>query len=170
MRITLVAALDRRRVIGDGPRIPWRLPDEQRAFKRLTTGHCLVMGRATFESIGRPLPDRTSIVLTRNPDWSAPGARVARDLDEALALARALGEDECFVVGGAAVYADALPLADRMVLTRVDAEVPGDVLFPEVDFEGWKLVAEEHHPADPRHAFAFDIQDWVRVSPGSPDR
>jgi dihydrofolate reductase len=162
VRITLVAALDRRRVIGDGPRIPWRLPDDQRAFKRLTTGHCLVMGRATFESIGRPLPDRTSIVLTRNPDWSAEGVLVARDLDQALALARERGETECFVVGGAAVYAAALPLADRMVLTRVEGSVDGDVFFPDVDFAGWKLVAREHHPADERHAFAFDIQDWVR--------
>jgi dihydrofolate reductase len=168
VRITLVAALDRRRVIGDGPRIPWRLPDDQRAFKRLTTGHCLVMGRATFESIGRPLPDRTSIVLTRSPDWSAEGVLVSADLEGALALARERGETECFVVGGAAIYAAALPVADRMVLTRVDAEVEGDVFFPEVDFERWELVGEQTHPADARHAFAFSIQDWVRPSAASP--
>ncbi|MGH0035605.1 MAG: dihydrofolate reductase [Myxococcota bacterium] len=169
MRITLVAALDRRRVIGRGPDIPWRLPDDQRAFKRLTTGHCLVMGRATFESIGRPLPDRTSIVLTRRPDWRAEGALVAADLEAALSLARDRGETECFVVGGAAVYAAALPLADRMVLTRVDAEVEGDVHFPVVDFGDWRLVSEDVHPADARHAFPFAIQDWLRDA-AAPDR
>ena len=164
MRITLVAALDRRRVIGHGSEIPWRLPEDQKAFKRLTLGHCLVMGRVTFESIGRPLPGRTSIVLTRNPAWCAEGATVAADLDVALELARERGETECFVVGGADVYRAALPRADRMVLTRVDAEVVGDVHFPEVDFEAWKLVAEERYEPDDRHAHGFAIQDWERTS------
>jgi len=173
VRITLVAAFDRHRVIGAGSRIPWHLPDDQRAFKRLTTGHCLVMGRKTFESIGRPLPDRTSIVLTRDPSWSREGVVVARDLEAALQAARARGETECFVVGGADVYAAALAVADRLVLTRVDAAAEGDVFFPEIDLEGgdgspWKLVHEEHHPADARHAHAFSIQEWERVAPSPP--
>ena len=164
MKISLVAALSRNRVIGARGAIPWRLPDDQRFFKELTSGHCLVMGRATFESIGRLLPGRTTVILSRRPDYEVAGATVVPDLDAALELARARGEQEVFVVGGAAVYAAALPRADRLYLTRVDAVVEGDVFFP--DFEqaepGFELVEERLHPADARHAHAFTIQRWER--------
>ncbi len=165
MRISIVAALDEDGVIGRDGGIPWRLPDDQRFFKRLTTGHTLVMGRKTFESIGRPLPDRVSIVVTRNRDWRAEGAVVVHDFGSALDAARSRDESECFVVGGADVYALALPLADRLVLTRVEARVGGDVRFPPVDLEDgpWRKVSEERHAPDERHAHAFRIEQYERA-------
>lgn len=164
MEISLVAALSRNRVIGANGGLPWRLPDDQRFFKELTHGHCLVMGRATFESIGRPLPGRTTLVLSRRPGTVAAGAIVVHDFDAALEIARARGEKEVFVVGGADVYALALPRADRLYLTRVDAVVEGDVRFPDFDESGrtFKLVEERRHAADARHEYAFTIQRWER--------
>jgi dihydrofolate reductase len=134
--------------------LPWHLSDELRLFKETTLGHVLVMGRRTYESIGRPLPGRTTVVLTRRRDWS-PGSDevvVAHDLDGALALAESLGGGEVFVVGGGEVYAETLPRADRLLLTLVDREPEGDTRFPEVDWEAWRETARE--PGD----------GWVRVT------
>jgi dihydrofolate reductase len=142
--VTLVAAVARNGVIGVDGGLPWRLPDDLRRFRELTTGHVLVMGRRTFEAIGRPLPDRTTIVVTRTPGWGggADGVLVAADVPGALAVAGEI-DDEVFVVGGAQVYADALPLADRLELTHVDAEPAGDTRFPEVDWSEWREVRRE---------------------------
>ena len=139
MTVTLVAAVARNGVIGADGGIPWQLPGEQRLFKELTLGHVLVMGRRTYESIGRPLPERTTVVVTRQESWSpgAPGVLVAASVPEALGVARTV-DDDVFVVGGTQVYADALPLADRLALTFVDAEPEGDTLFPEVDWSQWR--------------------------------
>lgn len=134
-RLTLIAALGRNRVIGRRGEIPWRLEGEQAHFKATTMGHVLVMGRATFDSIGRVLPGRRTIVLTRNPDWSHPGVETAQSLPEAIALAGPGAE--IFVAGGGQVYAQALPLADRLVLSEVDAEPAGDAFFPVVDSRDW---------------------------------
>lgn len=143
-RVALVAAVARNGVIGDGPDIPWQLPGEQRLFKGLTWGHILVMGRSTYESIGRPLPGRTTIVLTRSPDWSAEGVLVAHDLTAALALADTL-EGEVMVAGGGQVYAAALPVADEQVLSEVDLEPAGDAFYPEFDRGEWRETAREHY-------------------------
>lgn len=143
-RVVLVAAVARNGVIGDGPDIPWQLPGEQRLFKGLTWGHVLLMGRATYDSIGRPLPGRTTIVLTRSPGWSADGVLVAHDLDEALALADAL-DGEVMVAGGGQVYAATLPVADEQVLSLVDLEPPGDAFYPDFDRSEWTETAREHH-------------------------
>jgi len=174
LKISLIVAASQNRVIGAAGGIPWRLPDDQKLFKELTLGHCIVMGRGTFESIGRPLPGRTTIVLSRSADYSVPGALMARDLDSAFCLARERGEEETFVVGGAAVYEAALPRAHCLHLTRVHAEVEGDVLFPEFEGErgeegraAWRLIEERLHPADDRHAHAFTYQRWERADPGS---
>ena len=144
MTVTLVAAVARNGVIGVDGGLPWHLPDDMRRFKELTTGHVLVMGRRTYESIGRPLPGRTTVVVTRTPGWSsdADGVLVAAGVPEALAAAAAI-DDEVFVVGGARVYADALPLADRLELTHVDAEPAGDTLFPDVDWSEWRELRRE---------------------------
>lgn len=165
MRISLVVAVSENGVIGAGGELPWRLPDDQAFFKRLTSGHCVVMGRGTFESIGRPLPRRTNIVLSRTPGYEAPGAIVVRDLDAAFDLARSRGELETFVVGGSAIYELALPRAECLYLTRVHAEVAGDVRFPDIEGghrDGWELVEQTHHPADRRHAHPFSFQRWER--------
>jgi dihydrofolate reductase len=135
-RVILVAAVARNRVIGNGPHIPWSLPGEQAEFKKLTTGHTLVMGRATYESIGRPLPGRTTIVLTRDPGWSADGVLVAHDLLHALARA-ATTPGEIVVAGGAQVYAEAMPLASQQIITEVPLEPDGDAFYPDYDERQW---------------------------------
>lgn len=160
--VSLVAALDESGVIGRGGDLPWRLPDDQRFFRRLTTGHCIVMGRRTFDSIGRPLPRRTSIVVSRDPHFAHGGVLVARSPDAALALAAERGESECFVIGGADLYAALLPRCDRLYLTRVEARVEGDTHFPELDWSQWKRVGATRHEPDERHAHAFRIEEWER--------
>jgi len=143
-RVVLVAAVADNGVIGDGGDIPWRLPGEQAQFKELTLGHVLLMGRATYDSIGRPLPGRTTIVLTRSPDWSAPGVLVAHTLDEALALAADLPGD-VMVAGGAQVYAEAMAIATDQVLSRVHLSPPGDTRYPSYDAGEWSETAREAH-------------------------
>ncbi len=163
MRLSLLAALSENRVIGSNGALPWRLPDELKNVKSLTMGHTLLMGRKTFDSIGRPLPGRTSVVLTRNPDYTAPaGVLVAASLEAALELARTRGEDEVFIFGGEAIYALALPIADRLYLTRVHTQLDGDAFFPEFDLGDWSLTQDIPHPADDRHAYAFSFQTLDR--------
>ena len=159
----MIAALDRSGAIGRGGALPWHLPADLRRFRELTTGHHVIMGRRTHESIGRALPGRTNLVLSRDAAFRAPGCEVMRDLDAALARVRAAGDDEAFVIGGAEVYARALPAADRLYLTRVEAEVGGDVFFPPVEDRAWVERSREEHPADARHAhaFAFTVLDRV---------
>lgn len=137
-RIVLVAAVARNRVIGNGPDIPWKVPGEQTAFKHLTMGHTLVMGRTTYESIGRPLPGRTTVVLTRDPSWSpgAEGVHVAHSLDDALVQATRL-PGEVVVAGGASVYAAAMPLATEQVISEIPLEPEGDVHYPAFDRHHW---------------------------------
>jgi dihydrofolate reductase len=142
--VTIVAAVARNGVIGVDGGLPWRLPDDLRRFKALTLGHALVMGRRTYESIGRPLPGRKTVVVTRNAAWD-PGADevvIAAGVPEALAAAASL-DDEVFVVGGAQVYDEALASSDRLELTLVDAEPVGDTVFPTVDWDEWLEVRRE---------------------------
>ena len=160
MRLSLILAMAENRVIGRDNDLPWRLPADLKRFKRLTLDHTIVMGRKTFESLPKLLPRRRSIVVSRNPSYRAEGAEVAGSLDEALALAD--GEAEVFVIGGAALFAEALPRASRLYLTRVHAEVDGDVRCPPLDEGSWQLVEEERHDADERHAYDFTFQVFER--------
>jgi dihydrofolate reductase len=144
-RVTLVAAVADNGVIGASGGIPWRIPEDFAHFKRVTLGHTLVMGRATYDSIGRALPGRTTIVLTRDPVWSAPDVLVAASLNEALALAAGL-PGEVMVAGGAAVYAAALPVADAQVLTEVHLSPEGDTFYPSWDRSEWVEVRREPGP------------------------
>ena len=137
-RITLVAAFGRNRVIGNGQDIPWRLRGEQQRFKHLTMGQTLVMGRKTYDSIGRTLPGRTTVVVTRQRDWTADGVVVAHSFEEALAACRT---EEVFIAGGEQVYRQALEIADHLELTEVDQEPAGDVFFPDVDSAMWRETA-----------------------------
>ena len=152
-RIAFVVARDRHGVIGKDGRLPWRLPDDMRHVRDLTVGKPLIMGRRTFASIGRPLPNRVSIVLTRDPDFRCDGCLIARTTDEALALAG--DAPEVIVFGGAGVFRDFLPRADRIYLTEVDTEAEGDTFFPSLDPKEWHEVDRKAHPADARHPFAF---------------
>src|SRR5262245_40679246 len=134
--VSLIVAMARNRVIGANNRIPWRLPGEQQLFKRITMGHHIVMGRKTYESIGRLLPGRTTVIVTRQPEYHAAGAVIAHSLKDALnAAAR---DNEIFIIGGAELFREALPLADRIHLTVVDAEPPGDAVMPDFDLGEWK--------------------------------
>jgi dihydrofolate reductase len=143
----------RNRVIGANGAIPWHLPDELREFKRLTMGHHIIMGRKTWESIGRPLPGRTSVVVTRQRGYSAPGTVIAHSLGEA--IGECGSDSEIFVIGGAGLFQEALPLADRLYLTTVEADIPGDTSMPEFDAGDWREIGATGHPADARHPYAF---------------
>lgn len=160
MRVSIIAAVARNGTIGRDNRLPWRLPADLRRFRALTMGHHLVMGRRTFESVGA-LPGRTTIVVTRRGLAAAPpaGVEIAGSLEEALAQARAAGEEEVFVAGGAEIYAQALELSDRAYVTRIDADFAGDASFPELDPASWREVDTERHEADGKnpHAYTFTI-------------
>ena len=155
MRINLVVALDRLGTIGREGALPWRLPADLRRFREVTTGHPIIMGRRTHESIGRPLPDRLNIVLTTDPNFHAPGCVVVPSLDAAFGMCSEV--DEVMVVGGARVYATALPLASRLFLTEVDAATPGDVRFPDFARDEWLEVSRTSQPADEKNEFAYDF-------------
>ena len=144
--ISLVVAVAENGVIGDRGRLPWHIPADLRHFRHLTMGKPVVMGRRTFESIGRPLPGRRNIVITRQPDWHHAGVLVAHSFDEA--LRRAGAAPEVMVIGGAQVYAEALPWAQRIHLTRVHARPAGDTRFPEIDANQWEETARLDHPAE----------------------
>ena len=155
----MVAAVAQNGVIGNGPDIPWSIPGEQAEFKALTLGHTLVMGRTTFESIGRPLPGRTTIVLTRDRGWSFAGVLVAHTLDAALAQADLLDGD-VVVAGGGQVYADALSFADAQVLTEVHQSPDGDAFYPEFDRGEWEESRRDHHDG-------YDRVWWERMDPAA---
>jgi dihydrofolate reductase len=156
-RLTVVVAIGDNGVIGRDGDLPWSRTGDLAHFKALTTGHPIVMGRTTFESIGRPLPGRTSIVLTRDPAWTAEGVEVVHGLDEALAVAAGL-DDDVFLIGGAQVYAEALAqdVVDRMVVTRVHQSPDGDAWFPELDWSLWPETSRETYDG-------FDIVTHDRV-------
>ncbi len=159
--LSLIAALSRNRVIGANGGLPWRLPEDSRHFRRTTMGKPVILGRKTFESMKGPLDGRENIVVTRQPDYRAPGCRVAASLGQALELVK--DRDEVMVCGGEAIYREALPLADRMYLTLVDGEFPGDTHFPEYDPGEWREVSSRDVPRDARHAHACRIVVLERI-------
>lgn len=158
--ISMIAALARNRVIGRDGGLPWRLPDDSAHFRRTTMGKPVIMGRRTFDSMGKALDGRRNVVITSDPDFSAADVDVARSLDDALRLTA--DAEERVLIGGAAIYAAGLERADRLYLTFVDAEVEGDVHFPEFDGKDWIEVGRVEHPADERHAFAFQVVTFER--------
>ena len=152
-RVSLIVAMARNRVIGINNTLPWHLPADLKHFKSLTMGHHIVMGRKTYESIGKPLPGRMSVVVTRNPDYSVPGVIVENSLDAAIA---ACGDDEeIFVIGGAELYRQAIALADRIYLTEIEAEISGDAHFTELDFNTWQETMRESHPLDEKNRYPY---------------
>ncbi len=143
--LTLIVATERQRGIGINNTLPWRLPEDLAFFKRTTTGHTIIMGRKTFDSIGRPLPNRRNIVVTRNPDWSHPGVETAGSLQDAVSMA---GDGEAFVIGGAQIYIESLPLASKLIVTEIDADIECDAFFPAIDPAVWAQVSREVHHSD----------------------
>jgi dihydrofolate reductase len=170
--LALIAAVAENRVIGRGDQLPWRLSTDLKRFKAVTWGKPVIMGRKTFHSIGRPLPGRTSIVLSRDPAFAAEGVEVARDLDEALdraeRAARAMRASEIMVAGGAQLYGETLDLADRLYLTTVHASPEGDALFPEVAEDEWRVIHSERLRASDRDEFATTYRVLDRLDEGEP--
>lgn len=156
--VSLILAMSENRTIGDNNALPWHLPDDLKFFKAHTTGKTVIMGRKTFDSIGKPLPKRTNIVLSRHEKREIPGTIWVASIDEALEYAK--HDDEVMIMGGANLYKQALPYMDRLYLTRVDAVIDGDTQMPEIDLTGATLTFEEHHAKDERHAHEFTFQIW----------
>lgn len=168
MRLALIVAQGRNRVIGNDNKLPWYLPEDLRYFKQVTLGKPIIMGRKTFESIGRPLPGRMNIVITRDVNWFANGITIVNSLDAAIEMgaAQALidGCDEAVVIGGAQIYQQALPRIDRLYLTQVDAEPEGDAYFPELDGAQWNEIGRESFPAgDQPNRYPYDFIVLERV-------
>ncbi|TND07462.1 MAG: dihydrofolate reductase [Bacteroidetes bacterium] len=165
MKISAIVAAAENNVIGKDNRLIWRLPADMKFFKEKTTGHCVVTGRKNYESIPdkfRPLPDRTNIVVTRQPNYNAPGATVVNSIEAAVAFAKAQGETELFIIGGGEIYRQFMPLYDNIYLTRVHATFEGDAFFPDLDTAAWQLKWTEAHAADEKHLAAFTFQEWNR--------
>jgi dihydrofolate reductase len=156
MRVSLIVAVAENSVIGRDNELPWRIPEDLRYFKRVTMGKPVIMGRKTFASIGRPLPGRPNIVVTRDPGWSAEGVDAVRSVDDALALAGRLASGgEVMIIGGAQLFAATSGVADRLYLTEIHARYDGDVFFPQPDPAEWRETSREDHPGDP--AFSFVV-------------
>ncbi|NQS91929.1 MAG: dihydrofolate reductase [Chloroflexi bacterium] len=162
MILSIIVAVDENQGIGSQNQIPWDLPLDLARFKRLTMGHHLIVGRKTYQSIGSPLPGRQMIVLTRNPDFEAEGCLTASSLYDAIQLAEEAREKEVFIIGGAELYQEALPMADHLYLTRVYASLEADTFFPEFDEEDWIQVYEQKHPVDEENAIPHTFFHYRR--------
>jgi dihydrofolate reductase len=163
MPLSIIVAAAENNVIGSRNQLPWHLPDDLKRFKALSLGKPVVMGRKTYESIGRPLPGRTNIVVSRQPELHIDGCIVVPTLDAAIAASPST--QETVVIGGAGIFRHALPYTTTVHLTRVHASVDGDVHFPPLDPSQWREIAVEHHAADARHAYAFTFIDLQRIAP-----
>jgi dihydrofolate reductase len=162
--VSIIAAMDRKRGIGVDNKLPWRLSADLKRFRELTMGHHIIVGRKTFESIGRPLPGRRTIVVTRDRNYKAEGCEVARSVEDATRLARERGESEAFICGGAEIYSQSIDVVDRMYLTFVNAEVAADTFFPEFDEREWGERESDYQPADEKNQYPFTFKLLVRRS------
>ena len=164
MKLALIAAVAENGVIGRQGALPWRLPADLQRFKSLTMGRAIIMGRKTWESIGRQLPGRRMIVVSRHAGYETlPGVKVASDVPSAIQAAATHDNEQAFIIGGAEIYRLALPLADRLLLTRVHATVEGDAQFPPIDWTHWRLQRSERHAADAQNEFDYSFDDYERV-------
>jgi dihydrofolate reductase len=160
--ISLIAAMDKQRGIGLDNQLPWRLSADMKKFRELTMGHHIIVGRKTFESIGKPLPGRQMIIVTRDPEFRADGCLVCQSPDVAVALASLRGESEVFICGGAEIYGQTIALADRLYLTYVDAEIRADAFFPSFDQREWSELETFFQPADEKNQFPFTFKLLAR--------
>ncbi len=166
MIVSAIVATAKNNVIGKDNDIPWYLPADLKYFKRCTLNHHIIMGRKSYESIGRPLPKRTNIVVTRDPFYVVSNCLVAHSVDEALKMALDNSEQEAFIIGGGEIYKLAMPFVDRLYLTEVDAAVDGTVFFPEINMDEWELKSEEPHKADEKNEFDYVFKIFERKRKG----
>ncbi|MCX4044266.1 type 3 dihydrofolate reductase [Aeromonas veronii] len=162
MKISMIAAMAHDRVIGLDNQMPWHLPADLAHFKRVTLGKPVLMGRKTFESIGRPLPGRRNLVISRNPDYQAEGIEVVGSVEAALALLAGSSVEELMVIGGGHLYAEMLPSADCLYLTHIDLAVEGDTRFPAFDDGQWQRIECDSHPADEKNPCPYSFETWQR--------
>lgn len=159
--LTLIAATSTNNALGKDNQLVWHLPDDFKRFKALTSEHYIIMGRKTFESFPKPLPNRTHIIITRQPNYQAPeGCVVVSSLEKAMELCPA--NEEAFVIGGGEIYQQALDIVDKIDVTRVHTTIDADTFFPEIDTNIWKLVFEEFHPKDEKHNYDFTFLTYVK--------
>ncbi len=159
--ILMIAAVSENYALGKDNALVWHLPDDFKRFKQLTTGHYIIMGRKTFESFPKPLPNRTHIIITRQKNYTAPDCIVVDSLSNALAV---LPENEdAFIIGGGEIYKQALPFTDKIELTKVHARFEADTFFPELDAKEWKLVAQDYHPKDEKHLYDFTYETYLKT-------
>lgn len=164
MRILLIAAVAKNGVIGKENDLVWRIPTDFKRFKALTSGNYILMGRKTFESLGKPLPNRTHLVITRNPEFEVPeGHHVFESVEEAFIYCSKIGVEKLYVIGGGEIYKQTIGIADELVITEVEASPEGDTYFPEIDLNNWKEISRESHPADEKNQFPFSFVDYVRI-------
>ncbi|MCY4780088.1 dihydrofolate reductase [Sphingobacterium sp. UT-1RO-CII-1] len=161
LKVNIIVAAAENNAIGKDNKMLWHLPDDFKYFKKNTVGHSIIMGRKTFDSIGKPLPDRRNIVVTRNQNWVSDEVDVANSLDEVLTYCR--DEREIFIIGGANIYEQTLPLAQKILLTRVHTNIEADSFFPELPQAQWKLTHQEYHPKDDKHAYDFTFEVWEKI-------
>lgn len=159
--ISLIVAMDKNRVIGVDNQLPWHLPADLKRFKALTMGHHIIMGRKTYESIGKPLPGRKTVIVTRQHDYKAEGCFVVHSLDAAVMMTR--GDEHAFIIGGADLFQQSLPYADRVYLTEIELKVPrGDTYFPELPASQWQLVEREDHKPDEKNQYAYSYLTYAK--------
>ncbi|MFW6145362.1 MAG: dihydrofolate reductase [bacterium] len=159
--LSMIVAAAENNAIGKDNKLLWHLPDDLKHFKNTTKGHHIIMGRKTFESNGLPLPKRTNIIITKNKDFTADGCLIVHSIDEALEIAK--NDNEPFIIGGETIYRQAMPLAERIYLTRVHTEIEGDTFFPEIDENEWEEKSREYHEKDEKHPYPFSIITLERI-------
>jgi dihydrofolate reductase len=162
MKLSIIVAVAANNVIGKDNQLIWRLPADLKQFKMLTMGHPMIMGRKTFDSIGKPLPGRTSIIITRQPDYTHEGCLIVHSLEQAIQEAHKVDEKEAFVVGGAEIYRQSIRLADKIYLTQLYQSFDGDTFFPEIDASLWQEVRRASFSPDEKNAYAFDFVELER--------
>jgi dihydrofolate reductase len=162
LKLSIIVAVADNHVIGRDNQLIWHLPKDLKQFKNLTTGHPIIMGRKTFESIGKPLPNRTSIIISRNTDFVAEGCVVVNSLADAIAEAQKIESQEAFIIGGAEIYKIAMPISDKIYLTRVYHNFEGDTFFPEIDLNNWQETKREMNEIDDKHLYEFDFVELDR--------
>lgn len=158
--ITVIAAVAENNALGKENQLLWHLPDDFKRFKTLTSGHYIIMGRKTFESFPKPLPNRTHVIISRQANYHPEGCIVVNSLEQAIEACPKT--EDVFIIGGGEIYRQSIAVADKLDLTKVHANFEADTYFPEVDLSQWQLVFEEYHPKDERHDFAFTFQTYLR--------
>ncbi len=157
MKLSLIVAVAENHVIGNNNQLIWHLPNDLKQFRRLTTGHCIIMGRKTFESIGKPLPNRTSVIISRNPAFKIEGCITVDSLENAISEAKKIENEEAFIIGGAEIYRLSLPLVDKIYLTEVHHSFEGDTTFPEIDKSIWQETHREDFETDEKHQYPYSF-------------